>query len=161
MRRLEERMSDETPQAGETVLVEKYSNDCIWVVTMNRPHRMNAFGDGMTDKLAQAFSEYRDSPAARVAILTGAGDRAFSAGGDLKEMSQGPRADAPSPLRGRGLPMAPLSEKLDLWKPTIAALNCYALAGGFMMAMQCDIRRAGRASLPSWRARADFAKEEP
>jgi enoyl-CoA hydratase len=60
---------------------------------MNRPHRMNAFGDGMTDKLAQAFSEYRDSPAARVAILTGAGDRAFSAGGDLKEMSQGPSLD--------------------------------------------------------------------
>jgi enoyl-CoA hydratase/carnithine racemase len=132
-------MSDETPQAAVSVLVEKHSDDRIWVITMNRPHRMNSFGDGMIDKLTQAFSQYRDSPTARVAILTGAGDRAFSAGGDLKQMSQAPSADAPT-RRGSGLPMVPLSEKLDLWKPTIAAINGYALAGGFMMAMQCDIR---------------------
>jgi enoyl-CoA hydratase/carnithine racemase len=133
-------MSDEMPHPSESVLVEKHSGDRIWVITMNRPHRMNSFGDGMIDKLTHAFSEYRDSPTARVAILTGAGDRAFSAGGDLKEMSKAPTGDAAPARRGRGLPMVPLSEKLDLWKPTIAAVNGYALAGGFMMAMQCDIR---------------------
>lgn len=127
----------------EPVLVDKHADGRIWVVTMNRPHRMNAFGDGMTDRLTEVFTEFRDDRAARVAILTGAGERAFSAGGDLKDVSAMRLAndgrDAP-PRGGGGLGVVPLSEKLELWKPTIAAINGFAIAGGFMMAMQCDIR---------------------
>ncbi len=136
-------MSGPNEAPAESVLVDKHEDGQIWVITMNRPHRMNSFGDGMTDKLTQAFADFRDAPRARVAILTGAGDRAFSAGGDLKEVSANRQAgdgrDQPRPGRG-GLGFVPLSEKLDLWKPTIAAINGFAVAGGFMAAMQCDIR---------------------
>jgi E-phenylitaconyl-CoA hydratase len=136
--------TEETPAAP--VLVDKHAEDRIWVITMNRPHRMNSFGDGMLDRLGDAFSEFRDDPRARVAILTGAGERAFSAGGDLKEVSSsrketdGRDAAPPKPAGRAGLPVVPLTEKLELWKPTIAAVNGFAIAGGFMMAMQCDIR---------------------
>ena len=72
-------------------------------------------------------------------ILTGAGDRAFCAGNDLRETSEARLATGsaePPPLP------YPLNETLDLWKPTIAALNGYTIAGGFALAMQCDIRIA-------------------
>jgi enoyl-CoA hydratase/carnithine racemase len=129
-------------EAVNPVLVEKHSGDRIWVITMNRPHRMNAFGDGMMEKLTEVFIQYRDDRQARVAILTGAGERAFSAGGDLKDVSASRQAThgRDAPQRRGGLGVVPLSEKLELWKPTIAAINGFAIAGGFMMAMQCDIR---------------------
>jgi enoyl-CoA hydratase/carnithine racemase len=135
--------STETSAAVTPVLVDKHSGDRIWVITMNRPHRMNSFGDGMIERLTETFTEFRDDRNARVAILTGAGERAFSAGGDLKDISASRQGndgrDAPR-RGGGGLGVVPLSEKLELWKPTIAAINGFAIAGGFMMAMQCDIR---------------------
>ncbi|MBI2847807.1 MAG: enoyl-CoA hydratase/isomerase family protein [Chloroflexi bacterium] len=133
-------------QQGPVVLVDKHEDGKIYVITMNRPHRMNALGGGMGEALYNAWAEFRDDPRARVAILTGAGDRAFCAGADLIETSERRQAEA----RGETLPRptspprssVPLSEGMNLWKPTIAAINGYAVAGGFMMAMQCDIRIA-------------------
>lgn len=118
----------------------------IWTITMNRPERLNAMGGGLTGELTKAWKAFRDDPVARVAILTGTG-RAFSAGADLRETSDRREAD----LRGDPPPppeenWVPLSERLNLWKPTIAAVNGYAVAGGFMMAMQCDIRIASESA---------------
>jgi enoyl-CoA hydratase/carnithine racemase len=136
------------PPAEPVLLVDKHADDRIWVITMNRPHRMNSLGGGMVAAITETFEAYRDDPVARVAILTGAGDRAFCAGADLKETSElrlaaasgGETSNQFRPDRRGRLPFVPLSEGLDIWKPTIAAINGFAVAGGFMVAMQCDIR---------------------
>ena len=139
-------------QQGPVVLLDKYENGRIWVITMNRPQRMNSLGGGLPQALTEAWIAFRDDPDARVAILTGAGDRAFCAGADLIEAAARTQAAQSGEPARRRRPMAettglllgclPLAEGLQLWKPTIAAVNGYAIAGGFALAMQCDIRVA-------------------
>ena len=136
-----------TPQStfGPVVKVEKHESGRIYVITLNRPHRLNSIGDGLGEALYEAYAEYRDDAQARVAILTGAGNRAFCAGADLIATSETRQAerggDAPPPRpAGARRSAVPLSEGMNLWKPTIAAINGFAIAGGFMFAMQCDIR---------------------
>ena len=136
-----------TKQEGDVVLIDKQSEGRIWVITMNRPHRMNSFGDGMGGALTEALIAYRDDKQARVAVITGAGEKAFCAGADLIATSEGREAakdvkSAPTKaeINKDKLDFINMSEKLNLWKPTIAAINGFAIAGGFMMAMQCDIR---------------------
>lgn len=131
-------------QQGDVVLIDKHADDRIWVVTMNRPHRLNAMGDGMAGLLTEAFEAYRDDKNARVMVITGAGDKAFCTGADLIETTESHQQAEdgkarPSRNMGR-LGFFNMSETLNLWKPTIAAINGFAIAGGFMMAMQCDIR---------------------
>lgn len=129
---------------AEPVLLEKRADGRIWVVTLNRPERMNTIGGGMMERLVEIFLGYRDDPAARVAILTAAGDRAFCAGFDLRDVAAR-RASAsagarPAPPPRGPTTIVPLAEGLELWKPVIGAINGFAIAGGFMLAMQCDIR---------------------
>ena len=124
------------------LLVDKVEDGKIWVLTMNRPHRLNAVGGGMMGKLTETWKAFRDDPDARVAILTANG-RAYSAGVDLKEAAENQEKHE----RGEYVPppderWIPLSERFELWKPTIAAVNGVAVAGGFMFALQCDIRIA-------------------
>lgn len=112
------------------------------LVTLNRPERMNSIGGAMKDELRQAFFELaREDDAVRAVILTGAGDRAFCAGADIKE-----RAGQSLPL-----PEYHLRQKAthDLFraietfeKPVIAALNGVALGGGLELALCADIRIA-------------------
>ncbi len=128
------------------VVLDTKEDGRIWIITMNRPERMNAMGGGMTGELTRAWEAFRDDRQARVAILTGAGERAFSAGADLRDAAESrARAAAGEPPPPPAEPQRnwiPLAERLNMWKPTIAAVNGYAIAGGFMMAMQCDIRIA-------------------
>jgi hypothetical protein len=77
-----------TKQQGPVVIIDKHEDGKIWVITMNRPHRMNALGDGMATAMSDALEAYRDDKMARVAIITGAGDRAFCAGADLIETAE-------------------------------------------------------------------------
>lgn len=131
-------MTSDTP--AEPVQLEKRADSRIWVITLNRPERMNTIGGGMMERLVEIFLDYRDDPEARVAILTAAGDRSFCAGFDLRDVAaRRTSGERPTPTRGPTT-IVPLAEGLDVWKPVIGAINGYAIAGGFMLAMQCDIR---------------------
>ncbi len=110
----------------------------IAYITINRPEVMNALNPAANFELAGIWDDFQNDPDSWVAILTGAGNRAFCAGDDLKHMaeSSGKRSDEPMlPPTGVG----GISERFDLWKPTIAAVNGYAVAGGLEMALACDI----------------------
>ncbi|MFC1533513.1 enoyl-CoA hydratase-related protein [Thermodesulfobacteriota bacterium] len=126
----------------EPVLVyEKKLGGRIVIMTMNRPEVMNALNGELSNAIYDGWGRFRDDDEAWVAILTGAGEKAFCAGADLKEGAQERTGKIKPVLRGRRFP-APLCEALDLWKPTIAAINGYAIAGGWVMAQNCDIRIA-------------------
>ncbi|WP_067657507.1 enoyl-CoA hydratase/isomerase family protein [Nocardia harenae] len=106
--------------------------DGIAVLTLNRPDTRNCLAEDVRDGLFTAWERFERDPALRVAVLTGAG-RTFCAGGDLKEMV----------ASGMGVPprdMFPLPyDTIELTKPTIAAVNGPAFAGGWMIAQACDL----------------------
>ena len=111
----------------------------IAVVTMNRPEALNAFNSEQLDLLGAAFHALGQDRAVRVVILTGAGDRAFAAGADIKEMVD--LTTAGSMAFGRkGQALTSTVERLP--QPVIAAVNGYAFGGGCELAIACDIRLA-------------------
>ena len=123
---------------AETVLYEKQDN--IVVITLNRPDSLNAINRELRGDLSAAITQFDGDPEAFVAIITGAG-RAFCAGRDLKERAddnaegvQARAAHSMSPDRPYMWPQT--------WKPMIAAVNGFALAGGWSIAQMCDLRIA-------------------
>lgn len=123
----------------ETILYEKRGR--IAIITINRPERMNAINPTASYELYSAWCDVRDDPQIWVAILTGAGEKAFSAGNDLVETARTGREEAPRSDR-RYAPFGGNTRGIELWKPSIAAINGYCLAGGLEMALACDIRIA-------------------
>jgi len=113
-------------------VVEVQKEGKIVIITINRPEARNAVNSEVRQGLNQIFIDFRDDPNLWVAILTGAGDKAFSAGADIKEFRPGPSAST----AGQSL------RPDQIWKPFIVAINGYALGAGLEIAMECDIRLA-------------------
>ncbi|MFW0783383.1 enoyl-CoA hydratase-related protein [Gordonia sp. CPCC 206044] len=107
-------------------------DDTIAVITLNRPETRNCLSAPVRDGLAQAWSRFERDARLRIAILTGSGE-VFCAGGDLKEM-----VDTAMSVPPRDMFALPY-DTVELTKPTIAAVNGAAFAGGWMIAQACDL----------------------
>ncbi len=118
--------------SSQSVRFDIYGND-VAVITIDRPEARNALNKSVRDGLFVAWDRFERDPALRVAILTGAGNQAFCVGADLKEMAQ---QQMGVPPRG-GLPVP--GDTIEVTKPTIAAVNGAAYAGGWLLAQACDL----------------------
>ena len=127
-------------------LIEKIDNG-VAVLTMNRPEAMNALSSGMMEGLMESLTKVANDPEIGCVVLTGAGNRAFCAGGDVKAMAAGGRMGQAAyeskvqDLRGK----MRVSELLhDMPKPTIGMINGVAAGAGLSLALACDMRFVGR-----------------
>ncbi len=126
-------------------VIDYQDRDGIALLTINRPAVRNAINSQGVQELHDAWLRFRDDPKARVAVITGAGDRAFSSGYDLKEL----RSD-PSPANlvrqqeqhGKASGTSPFPADCEVGKPVIAAMNGVAFAAGAVLALQSDLRTA-------------------
>ena len=108
-------------------------------VTINRPEVMNALHADASRELSDIWTDFRDDPDAWVGILTGAGPRAFSAGNDLKVTAAGGGSVTTGALGTVVGGFGGITNRFDIFKPIIAAVNGVALGGGLEMALACDI----------------------
>ncbi len=125
--------------AYENLLYEK--KDQIGYITFNRPKLLNALNRKTMEELGDLLTVARDDAEVRVLILTGAGEKAFIAGADINELAQRTPVDGKEfSLFGQGV----LHMLETMGKPSIAAINGYALGGGCELALACSIRLASR-----------------
>lgn len=123
-----------------TIVIEKDEETKIAKLILNRPHRLNAISFELLDELADALRKLEKDDDVRVLIITGSGDKAFSAGLDLQEALQG---DVLSPassmmISAKGQAVFTMIERFP--KPVIAAINGYAFGGGCELSLACDFR---------------------
>ena len=115
----------------------------VRLITIDRPGKMNSLDFAANDELVERWREFDADPEARVAVVTGAGTQAFCAGADLKTYTMAfARRPAPE-FRSRftnGPGFAGITRNLHIDKPIVAAVNGFAISGGFELALACDIR---------------------
>lgn len=126
-------------QSYSTIILETDDRG-IAMVTINRPQKLNALNAQVLDELAEVFNVIQDDEAITGVIVTGAGEKAFVAGADIKELRELDGVSAQKTSR-KGQQVFQLIE--DTRKPVVAAVNGYALGGGAELAMACHLRVAG------------------
>jgi enoyl-CoA hydratase/3-hydroxyacyl-CoA dehydrogenase len=140
---LEKEEKKEEKEEFKTILIEKDPETGITKLILNRPDRLNTISPELLDELDKAITMLWNDKETRVIVITGAGDRAFSAGADLTTMITHSFDFVEHNRRGERI-FRRLSE---IPKPVIAAINGYALGGGLEIAMSCDIRLAKRSAI--------------
>jgi len=121
----------------ENLIVER--DDAVLIITINRPTVLNALNGQVLDELSDAINQARADDGVRALVLTGAGEKAFVAGADIKELAvQTPVTGREHARKGQAL-----FDRIErLGKPVIAAVNGFALGGGCELAMACTVRLA-------------------
>jgi len=125
------------PKKYEFLIVKK--EEGIGWITLNRPHRLNTLTTEMVDEMQSVLNDFEADKEVRCIVITGAGDKAFSAGADVTAFTGlTPSTAAEASAKGQAL----YSRLEKVSKPIVACLNGYALGGGLEMAMACDFRIA-------------------
>ncbi len=132
-------MNNQATQNPELLIADE---DHVRILTLNRPERSNALSRKLMQSLSEALIEADELDAVRVVVLTGAGERSFCSGADLKDLRQQDEEGVQfrSPMARVERPAFEIAAEMK--KPTIAALNGSAVAGGFELALACDLRIA-------------------
>ena len=115
------------------------SDNGIATIILNRPERLNAMDAEHYETLSKTWIQVRDDPAIRVAVITGAGEKSFTTGADLKSFIPKPPSLAETWLTQQS---QLLNRGLEVWKPVISAINGYCLGGGMTLMLATDIRVA-------------------
>ena len=124
-------------KAYETIKVEREEN-VLWII-LNRPHRLNTFNEVLVEELGDMLNTAENDPSVKCVVITGDGDRAFSAGADVSMFQKATPVQAEEFSRGGQKTFGKIEE---MSKPVIAAINGYALGGGLELALACDLRVA-------------------
>ncbi len=119
------------------------SHGRVRLITINRPEKMNSLDLAANNEFVEIWRAFEEDDEAHVAVVTGAGDKAFCAGADLKTYTMA-FARTPAPEFRRRYTNGPgfggITRNMDVFKPIVAAVNGFAISGGFELALACDIR---------------------
>ncbi len=119
-------------------LLEYTKEGKVATFSINRPDAMNALNLQVVKELSDAMLDFRDDDNLWVGILTGSGDKSFCAGADIKELLPYLKENSQKMWA-----FSPTHNKMDMWKPLIAAVNGFCLGGGLELSLGCDVRIAG------------------